>query len=972
MPWDRGIITYSLESIMIKQLQLRGISRSPSDRMSEDGGLDESLNLYIDSTESAPVLVPEDVTGDLDLPDYLQAERVFVHKTTAYENYIIQEGTDLSAVVNKEPSHIVALQENEKVLDINSIGNILIVATSSSMHYILWKGNEYKYIGNKLPLPTVRFETEVNNREYVGPVKTIGQFFLDNNPDPPGKGLIGNFNQTAWEEAARGICETEGANEYLISVHNTLWGMIQERKAYINKWGHFCCPRFVRYAIKLYDGSYIYHSVPILIGAGSQAWVEARGYSEELPSGMRKNRIDFTINQFYKAVAKLINWDVEGWEDIISGIDIFISTDITFPAINAPFESIERDGGGIIYFRGDKEAFETTKKEVLSKSNFYKVCSVGVRELSKLRDGIDLHDNDFVGETSLLVQQEQLTSDYMSNHGVTASRMETFNNSLVVNSQSISLPDAPYELNGLVPGMGASLSSYKMKFHIRRNTGEEYSVLAKTYDGKIDFVTPQFSVFDPLNPDAVDNTEPYAWIAYPDVNCYKVELEREGGSMITIEMEQHPSLYCSYAFIGLGKQWAALPGQGQLDINEERSSYSVGNQVMVSMINNPFVFPLEGRFSFQSKVQGIAIATTALSQGQFGQFPFYVFTEDGVWAMETAADGSFVTNKPLSRDVCVNRNSITSIDNAVVFVTDKGVMLLSGSQMVNISPFMNGRHYVIDEAAERLISNNEEYKGLVPAIKDETPFMAFMKNASIAYDYSGQRLICIDPDKEYQYIYKLDTQTWHKVAHGLDLKAVLNSYPECLVQGEKEGERPEFWLTESLDGDKRNDVEEIIGLIVKNLQGQNIELFLDGKEGLFVGDEEERDELDSQLQLLSVGYELRNTVRNLTRIYDFSTVLDGSRPQSTEKGVIVTRPLELGYADVKKVIKDIRIRGQFAKGHVKYILQGSDDGVHYYSTQLKQKSWKLFRIIIVCSLDKYERISWIDIDFDIRYNNRLR
>ena len=59
---------------MIKQIQLRGISRTPSDRMSEDGGLSESLNMYLDTAESAPAFVPKDVTEKQGLPADLEAE----------------------------------------------------------------------------------------------------------------------------------------------------------------------------------------------------------------------------------------------------------------------------------------------------------------------------------------------------------------------------------------------------------------------------------------------------------------------------------------------------------------------------------------------------------------------------------------------------------------------------------------------------------------------------------------------------------------------------------------------------------------------------------------------------------------------------------------------------------------------------------------------------------------------------------
>ena len=46
---------------MIKQIQLRGISRSPSDRMTEDGGCAESLNVQLEQQELAPMLTPKKV-----------------------------------------------------------------------------------------------------------------------------------------------------------------------------------------------------------------------------------------------------------------------------------------------------------------------------------------------------------------------------------------------------------------------------------------------------------------------------------------------------------------------------------------------------------------------------------------------------------------------------------------------------------------------------------------------------------------------------------------------------------------------------------------------------------------------------------------------------------------------------------------------------------------------------------------------
>jgi hypothetical protein len=953
--------------------------------MSEDGGLDESLNLYIDSAESAPALVPENVTSKLGLPADLQAEKVFVHKTANYEHYLVQQGRKVLAFVEGKSYTLLTLAAGEKMSDIAAVGNIVIVTATESVYYLLWKKNEYVLIGNQLPVPAIQIDVIGNDEEtFYG--KNGGKVGVDSSGTIPGFMAIAQFDKGAWEEAARGVAENEDVNNAFQQLNNDFWSSVQSLKNKIGKWGYFSCPRFVRYAVKLYDGSYVYHSVPILIGAGEKEWLSATGSSVDV--GDKPSGLYYNINLFYKAVAKLITWEVEGWEDIIEGVDIFISTDIAFPAINEDFASCD-DGGGKVYFKGHDEAFEKTKEEILSKVLFYKVESVAVRDLDSLKKGIDLHRHDFVEQDEDLVVRERLTSDYMTSHKVIPRTMNLYNNSLLVNAAKIEMPE-PYPLLGglfcntkldAVWDKYQTPQAYQMKFHMRRNNGEEYSVMARNPKGGFDLVTPLISNGAPSQLEEHWYARPMAWISYPDVNCYEVEIFLGGGEIMSIPMSQHPGLSVAYAFVGLDvllEDYAPVGVVHEYDYTEKKT-YEQSNQVMMSEMNNPFIFPVAKRNTLQSSILGTAIATSALSQGQFGQFPLYVFTEDGIWAMETAADGSFVTSKPLSRDVCVNPDSITSIDNAVVFVTAKSVMLLQGSQVMDISPYMSGRHYVINRQAEGLISGSD-YASLIPAITDDTPFMAFMRKATIAYDYPGKRLICIAADEDYQYVYKMDTQTWHKSKHnGVKPLLPVNSYPECYVQGQGVREivtRVYLRVTQNNSQEEYEYLVERIRLRLPNLRDEEIDSFLEMEGMIDVTslEDSDRDWLYDELNELNVVTVFKEREEEImtTRIYDFSTVLDGSREQKTERGVIVTRPMDLGYADVKKVIKDMRIRGQFESGHVKCILQGSDDGVNFFNTALRQKSWKLFRVIIVCNLDRHERISWMDIDFDIRYNNRLR
>ena len=120
-----------------------------------------------------------------------------------------------------------------------------------------------------------------------------------------------------------------------------------------------------------------------------------------------------------------------------------------------------------------------------------------------------------------------------------------------------------------------------------------------------------------------------------------------------------------------------------------------------------------------------------------------------------------------------------------------------------------------------------------------------------------------------------------------------------------------------------------------------------------------------------IGEKKYNSIVSLSTVLDAKP--DPENPQKVAKGILITRPFDLGMPDVYKSITSIKIRGDFDKGNVKCILQGSNDGRTFYTLNtLRGKSWRMFRIFILADLEPTERISWIDVDFEPRYNNRLR
>ena len=90
-------------------------------------------------------------------------------------------------------------------------------------------------------------------------------------------------------------------------------------------------------------------------------------------------------------------------------------------------------------------------------------------------------------------------------------------------------------------------------------------------------------------------------------------------------------------------------------------------------------------------------------------------------------------------------------------------------------------------------------------------------------------------------------------------------------------------------------------------------------------------------------------------------------------GLIYTRELSLDGQDIYKAIERLKVRGRYTDGHVKWALQGSNDGINYRALHsLRGPSWKWYRIAIVTMLDAQDRISYIELDVNSKFMNKIR
>lgn len=878
----------------IAKINLRGISRAPSDRMTSDGGCAESLNVYLDSTETAPVLIPDDETDIVGSNGKTyRAKRIFIHKTANYTNYVLhlEQGNQIGVFIDGEFKAFATLDSEETLSDITSIGNTIILATSTRMMYALFANGEYRYLGDRIPEPYIQFLCQ----EYT--LEREDSFYLV----PLGSesdNEIDRLNTSAWAGAISDISlgrESLAATR-LLEIQTEIWSRISRmiKEAKRNKTS--LCPLFVRYAVRLYDGSYIYQSVPILLGAGEERFVRV---SAAQGNDYTTNRIFINCGKPFNVTAYLYGSFDSNWGDIIDSVDFFISTDICYPYFNANISSLLFDESiakpdesaktmyAIDFFNGEIEDKDAVEAELLRKSQFFKVATFKFEDFDNLKSGVKLFESDFPWSQDDLLERDRLPDYEQSGTLIIPSRLSSYNNRILAVGSKRILPSGYSGMQSVWKQDSENPKRYCVSYSMKHD--ESLKILAINQNGE--YVLSSF--------------QPYGLFFHPDRRCSKLRIfDVASKQEYSCDMKPHPLLNCSYAYWGLDQKVQDLSNptsttQTQFTSGENRYEED-SNRIYLSEIGNPFYFPISGNTLLSAPVTDIAIANTALSEGQFGQFPVYIFTRDGIWVLETGADGSFVSSKPLSRETCLPGAAIASLDQAVVFISAKGVMLLSGSQISDISPYMNGRHYILESTPQSIIGSMPLYQDLLPAITDLDPFMRFMADAKIAYDYSGKRLIFISPSNTgYQYVYKLDTQTWHKISLGLNLSDTINSYPDCLV-------------------------------------------------------------------MASTG--------SITKIYNLSTKLDiASEDQQTPKAVIITRPFDLGEPDVYKSIKNIRIRGQYTKGNVRFILLGSEDGLNFYTLNtLRGKSWKVFRMIILAHLEPTERLSWIDVEYESRLTNRLR
>lgn len=228
------------------------------------------------------------------------------------------------------------------------------------------------------------------------------------------------------------------------------------------------------------------------------------------------------------------------------------------------------------------------------------------------------------------------------------------------------------------------------------------------------------------------------------------------------------------------------------------------NIFKVSEVNQPLVFPYASTYRVgYGKIIAFSSYTTALSQGQFGEYPLLVFTTEGIFAMkvDTSGIGSYISNAPLSREVCTNPHTIVQVDGGIFFGTAKGLMFISGDSVKKWSEMVNGQpknlpHNTAVAIGDGLVVYNNAIRNnaLVNlyysiSIEDFVEYINIcdgtiggqqVHGTRISYLYELHKLLVYNRHKSYSYLIDIDAEG-KCTKLGKTYYYDNGNYPECLV-----------------------------------------------------------------------------------------------------------------------------------------------------------------------------------------------
>lgn len=737
-----------------QEVILKGLTHSPSDYDCQDGELATCLNLINEDGALHPIQQPIIVESSKNITIHQYSSIELVHKVThnqaIHSHYIIRSSEPQDRErwgwiehdsLYDTPTEFL-LGDDFHVNSVCAIGNVLCFVGVKTTKYAIWKNGSYLVFGKD----DLQFSVDIDNiyhQDLTLKVEAGDEFFKyfiveDGNLNLYfNTSAIGTRKMFTDIDAIANKKISELGTEYL---KRNVFGVA---------------------AIRLYDGTYINVSNPFVLPSAESNFISRKinvyknPVTPTAPNG-KTITSGVGINKYTIEIREIGNLQL--YDDIVQGVDIFLTNGESFYQIDKSYPLASEDSIQWL-FLNDMNARDV--HDTIGNMPFYHSIFIPLNEF----------------EHPQVVKRPTQTEE------------------------NISLAD----LNRISFG-GTTAITYNNRLHIagiRKNI--DSSLVRQPYGYKNEeYLTAIYEI--PTNNGTyylngyIGNWQDIIAVPISDVKEIVVYEKRTSGYRKKRFTLYSPSNLGLSFFVEtlnggiddiMGGDWHDITESDWNAIKQKADSFAVSNSddsyqpslIRVSEAENPLVFPAKNSVQVGSSiVSAMAANTRPISEGQFGDAPLYAFTDEGVWVLMLGEEGTYIARQPANRDICSNPNGILQIDDAVLFPTERGIMMQRGRESECITDVLDGFPFdftlIYSHSKENLyypisILELQDFEdGEVAYVR----FRKYMKNANMIYDYYDSRIIVFNPSYSYAYVYSLKSNLWGTMVNVFAKR--VNSYPE--------------------------------------------------------------------------------------------------------------------------------------------------------------------------------------------------
>lgn len=718
---------------MHKNFLFKGIVRSNDNILANEGECLELINLRTVNGSLRPI--PE-MEKKITLTE--KYSEIYWHEKASCYLCITKEAPNSvdfydmqwNVLLDKQGAKL-QFQLLNKVYKIEFIGYIVVCMTEEGIRYLVYSAGRYRWLGERPVAPVL----------YVTPSSKIHEVNT----------------------------ETTFTNSKIDTAISSLWlynsrGFFDECISKANKAGYYIDRALFRFALRLYDGSYIYTSHTIYVS--DEANID--GVTRDAGNLVAKKNDTSATESTYKVKVlgfkpefNFVNMKLDDWEGVIVGIDLFSTGSIMGKEISDSMLSVLDTATKLrttekIEVYKDKE-LDVLWNEINDASLFYKVAEFDIW-------GNCLNSIDDVSQSNIVLQNalsgfEQATS--MSSIVPDCSYM--FNNRLHVASLREYFFKG-YDVSSLLPAGLEKKVADAVVIQTKIHTQNGISTVCNQFNNALLGYSNGTYSFPPL-------------LSYPDSRAFEMSIfVYYDTELYAKRFTLTPHKYLNQAqYLHKADDITNIPfdstwelKSGAKDYAEENVYETKENVMKVSLVENPFIFPAKCTYPLsQGKVIALSTNRAAMSEGQYGEHPLYIFSQQGiqVMAVDTSGATAYSNIFPVSHEVCCNAELVCGTDSGVLFLGTQGVMLISGNRCIRISAAVDNESKELKTIeSSDVVAKIASLQGL-GNIVDEKRFMDFMRNAKVVRNAQMDELLFCNVNYEYSYIYSMSGNMWSKMSN---------------------------------------------------------------------------------------------------------------------------------------------------------------------------------------------------------------